>query len=39
MGAVGRRFLKLYAKWKEDGVPFDALDYSIETPVGCGVVR
>lgn len=36
---MGRRFLKLYAKWKEDGVPFDALDYSIETPVGCGVVR
>ena len=33
---IGRRFLQLYAKWKEDGVPFDALDYSIETPVGYG---
>ena len=27
------RFQELYAKWKKDGTPFDALDYSIETPV------
>ena len=33
---MGRSLLQLYAKWKEDGVPFDALDYSIETPVGYG---
>ena len=27
------RFQDLYAKWKEDGTPINALDYSIETPV------
>ncbi|KAK8790556.1 hypothetical protein WA171_002078 [Blastocystis sp. BT1] len=26
------KFQELYAKWKKDGTPFDALDYSIETP-------
>lgn len=32
------RFQELYAKWKEDGTPFDALDYSIETPVQIVIV-
>lgn len=30
---VRRRFQELYARWKRDGTPVDALDYSIETPV------
>lgn len=30
------RFQELYARWKKDGTPVDALDYSIETPVGEG---
>ncbi len=32
------RFQELYAKWKKDGTPFDALDYSIETPVQIVIV-
>lgn len=32
------RFHELYAKWKKDGTPFDALDYSIETPVQIVIV-
>ena len=27
------KFQELYAKWKQDGTPVNALDYSIETPV------
>lgn len=34
-GIVCRRFQELYAKWKLDGTPVNALDYSIETPVNC----
>ena len=34
-GNVRCRFQELYAKWKLDGTPVNALDYSIETPVNC----
>lgn len=30
---ITNRFQELYAQWEKDGTPFDALDYSIETPV------
>lgn len=32
------KFQELYAKWKQDGTPVNALDYSIETPVSVQIV-
>lgn len=32
------KFQELYAKWKQDGTPVNALDYSIETPVSFGCI-
>lgn len=33
MTGLRGRFQELYARWKRDGTPVDALEYSIETPV------